>query len=194
MTDSTTTTQWLKAKLFEFQKLWIVIERNAKWYNYKYSSYDYIREKIWTNLNGLKILVSHKIQDYWGILYLETTISDMESDDSQTSAIPIAQNLTPQSMGSSITYYKRYNLGALLNLIIEGEDDDWAAAEKKTATQKKADSTTKPQFLDANFEKFKQWTKWKDLKQITIKKDEILAKYTVSEEMCKKLDDFLFNL
>ena len=118
----------------------------------------------------------------------------MESSDSQTSAIPIAQNLTPQSMGSSITYYKRYNLGALLNLIIEGEDDDWAAAEKKATTQKKADSTQKPQFLDANFEKFKQWTKWKDLEQITIKKDEILAKYTVSEEMCKKLDDFLFNL
>ena len=205
MTDSTTTTQQssLKKKIFEFQKMWIVIWRNAtaeiqtkSWgkFSYKYSSFDEIWEKISPKLNELQLLVTHSVQDYWGNLYLETTITDMESTESTTSMIPITSDQTPQTLWSAITYFKRYNTCAILNLIIAWEDDDWAAAEKQRTQRCNAQATTKPQFLDANFEKFKQWTKWKDLEQITIKKDEILAKYTVSEEMCKKLDDFLFNL
>lgn len=188
MTDSTTK-HTLKAKLFKFQKEWIVIERNAKWYNYTYSSYDYIREKIGNKLDELWILVSHKIADYWGILFLETTISDMDSDDSETSSIPISWANTPQSMGSAITYFKRYNLSALLNIIIEWEDDDGATAQKRATTQNK-----KPIFADSNFEKFKEWTKGKTAEQIVAKKDEILAKYSISEAMIQKLDDFLSSL
>lgn len=118
-----TTPKTLKEKLFDFQKLGIVIGRNAKGFNYKYASYDHIWGHIGEKLNELKLLVSHRIQDYGGNLFLETTVSDMESGDEQSSQIPITAN-TPQTMGSAITYYKRYNLGALLNLIIEDEDDD----------------------------------------------------------------------
>ncbi len=120
---NTTTQKTLKEKLFEFQKLGIVIGRNAKGYNYTYASYDHIWEHIGEKLNELKLLVSHRIQDYGGNLFLETTVSDMESGDEQSSQIPITAN-TPQTMGSAITYYKRYNLSAILNLIIEDEDDD----------------------------------------------------------------------
>lgn len=193
---NTTTQKTLKEKLFEFQKLGIVIGRNAKGYNYTYASYDHIWEHIGEKLNELKLLVSHRIQDYGGNLFLETTVSDMESGDKQSSQIPITAN-TPQTMGSAITYYKRYNLSAILNLIIEDEDDDWAAAEKK-ATQKKpapAKAPFKAPFLDSNFENFKKWCQGgTTLVERVKKKEEILQKYTVSEEMNKKIDDFLSTL
>lgn len=204
MTNSTTEEKKdLKGKIFEFQKLWIVIWRNAtaeiqtkSWskFSYKYSSFDEIREKISPKLNELQLLVTHSVQDYWGVLYLETAVTDMESGESTTSMIPITTDQTPQTLWSAITYFKRYNTCAILNIIIAWEDDDWAAAEKKSTTPKKSATPQKPQFLDPNFEKFKEWTKGKSLEEITHQKDQILAKYVVSEEMCKKLDDFLLSL
>lgn len=198
MANTTTTQKNLKEKLFEFQKLGIVIGRNAKGYNYTYASYDHIRKHIREKLNDFKLLVSHKIQDYGGNLFLETTVSDMESGDEQSSQIPITAN-TPQTMGSAITYYKRYNLGAILNIIIEWEDDDWAAAERKS-TQKKSTPAPqapqkKPDFLDDNFENFKKWCQsGTTLEEQVEKKKEILSKYTISEQMIKKIDDFLSTL
>lgn len=97
MSNTTTTQKNLKEKLFEFQKLGIVIGRNAKGYNYTYASYDHIWKHISEKLNDFKLLVSHKIQDYGGNLFLETTVSDMESGDEQSSQIPITAN-TPQTM------------------------------------------------------------------------------------------------
>ena len=122
----------------------------------------------------------------------------MESGDEQSSQIPITAN-TPQTMGSAITYYKRYNLGAILNIIIEWEDDDWAAAERKS-TQKKSTPAPqapqkKPDFLDDNFENFKKWCQsGTTLEEQVEKKKEILSKYTISEQMIKKIDDFLSTL
>ena len=180
-------------KIQDFQKKNIVIKRNANWFNYKYSSYDYIWNNIHEALDELQIVVHHSIQDYGGILYLETIIIDMESWESRSSVLPINSNLDPQKLGSAITYYKRYNLGALLNLIIEWEDDDGATATRKNVA-KNTTNTKKPDFLDANFEKFKTWTAWKKLDEIIAKKNEIVVKYTISEEMISKLNDFLSSL
>lgn len=191
MTEQTAKT--INSKLLQFQWLWIVIKRNANWYNYKYSSYDYIWENIWKKLDELKILVSHSIQDYADALVLETTITDLESWETKSSILPINRDLNPQALGSAITYFKRYNLSALLNLIIEGEDDDGAMATKKPIA-KNATTTKKPDFLEENFQWFKEWTKWKKLDEIIAKKDEIMAKRTISEEMANKLNDFLSSL
>lgn len=193
MTDSTTTNN-IRKKLQEFQKENIVIERNASWYNYKYSSYDYIWEKIHKLLDKLKIVVNHSIQDYWGILYLETIIIDMDSWETRSSVLPINANLDPQKLGSAITYFKRYNLGALLNLIIEWEDDDGALATKKQAQKTTTQTTKKPDFTEQAFSKFKEWTDWKTADDIINKKEEILNKYTITDEMKTKINDFLSSL
>jgi hypothetical protein len=50
-----------------------------------------------------------------------------DEGDSITSRIPMALNGNPQAAGSMVTYYKRYNLCALLN-IAEADDDGNAAA------------------------------------------------------------------
>ena len=181
-------------KLQEFQKLNIVIDRNASWYNYKYSSYDNIWEKIHNSLDDLQIVVHHSIQDYGWVLYLETIIIDMESWETRSSVLPINPALDPQRLGSAITYYKRYNLGALLNLIIEWEDDDGALATKKQAPQKATTTAKKPAFTDEAFWKFKDWTKEKTAEEIIKKKEEILNKYYVSDKMKSELEAFLSTL
>lgn len=205
MTDSTTTAQKssLKKKIFEFQKLGIVIWRNAtaeiqtkSWakFSYKYSSFDEIREKISPKLNELQLLVTHSVQDYGWILYLETTITDMESAESTTSMIPITSDQTPQTLWSAITYFKRYNTCAILNIIIAWEDDDWWAATKQRTQKCNAQATQKPAFTDSSFNNFKKWTTWKTMDEIFAKKDEVIAKYTLTEEMFGKLDEFLSSL
>ena len=200
MTDSTT--QTINDKLMKFQEKNIVLKRNAtaeivmkSWskFSYKYSSLDEIWKNISSELNELKLLVSHTIQEYSDTLFLETTITDLDSWESKQSMIPINKDLDPQKMWSAITYYKRYNIGALLNLIIEWEDDDGALATKQSVA-KNTTTTKKPEFLDANFDNFKKWTEWKKLDEIVAKKDEIMSKYTISEAMISKLNDFLSNL
>lgn len=57
---------------------------------------------------------------------LVTAIAD-EKGDKIESRIPMTLNGNPQAAGSMVTYYKRYNLCALLN-IAEADDDGNAAA------------------------------------------------------------------
>lgn len=56
----------------------------------------------------------------------------------------------PQSLGSSITYQRRYSLGAILGLNIDDDDDGNKASglknETKTASGQKPDDTKKPLF------------------------------------------------
>lgn len=202
MANTTTTQKNLKSKIFEFQKFWIVVKRNSSaevqmrtWgkYSYKYSSFDEIWDRIAPKLNELNLLITHSVQNFWWDLFLETTLTDIDTDEILQSMIPISASQTPQTLWSAITYFKRYNTCALLNIIVEDEDDDWASAEK-SAKNKNQTPQAKAKFLDENFESFKKWCDWKTLEEIILKKDEILAKRTVSEDMCQKLDDFLLTL
>lgn len=47
-----------------------------------------------------------------------------DTEDTICSLFPLDNTLSPQDMGKVITYGRRYNLVALLNLKIVGEDDD----------------------------------------------------------------------
>jgi hypothetical protein len=58
---------------------------------------------------------------------MATSVIHAESGTEITSKIPLPQLSDPQKVGSAITYYKRYNLCALLN-IAEADDDGNAAA------------------------------------------------------------------
>jgi hypothetical protein len=73
-------------------------------------------------LNKLGLYVTHYVDDN----HLVTTVAD-ESGDSVSSRFPMQLSNNPQAMGSLVTYYKRYNLCALLN-IAEADDDGNAAA------------------------------------------------------------------
>ena len=73
-------------------------------------------------LNELGLFVSHRVCNG----ELVTSVYDSDGAELST-AIPIAETTNPQALGSAITYFKRYNLCALLN-IAEADDDGEAAA------------------------------------------------------------------
>ena len=66
--------------------------------------------------------MTHWISNVEGVSYLETSVYDIESEEAIKSSFPIT-NPDPQKFGSAMTYGKRYNLSALLN-IVSDEDDD----------------------------------------------------------------------
>ena len=69
-----------------------------------------------------------------------TIIADVESGECLESFIDLPTSGTPQSMGSAITYYRRYTLQSLLSL--QAVDDDGQAASIKTNVPIQLDPTS----------------------------------------------------
>ena len=51
-----------------------------------------------------------------------TTIIDFETGEKIETVISLPTNLTPQQLGSAITYFRRYTLASLLSLEIDDDD------------------------------------------------------------------------
>lgn len=203
----------LHQKLFEFQKLNIAIKKNAevdmKTRKYKYAPLDQVRKVIGEKLNTLWILVVHEIIREETGHFVRTTVCNADDiEESLSSEIGIDPSvIAPQNIWSAITYYRRYNLCCLLNLIIEGDDDDGEEAQKqatkKQFTQKSQAPQTstqsqkpvkKPEFTQENFEAYKQFCKGKVMDEIMKMAAEIKEKYTITEAMADQLNLFLKSL
>lgn len=121
----------LRQKLFELQKLHLRIGKNAeagsgwKW-SYKYATLDKIWDEIQDVMDSLGILESSSIKyNDAGATFVYTSLFNIDDpDDTICSLFPLDNTLSPQDMGKVITYWRRYNLVALLNLKIVWEDDD----------------------------------------------------------------------
>ena len=199
----------LHQKLFEFQKFNISIKKNAevdmKSRKYKYAPLDQVWKVIGEKLNECWILVTHEIirEETWH--FVRTTVCNADDiEESLSSEIGIDPSvIAPQNIWSAITYYRRYNLCCLLNLIIEGDDDDGEEAQKQ-ATKKQAiqkpqspqpqKPAEKPESTQKNFEDYKQFCKWKVMNEIMAMAAEIKAKYTITEAMADQLNLFLKSL
>jgi hypothetical protein len=59
----------------------------------------------------------------------------------------LPQGITPQQMGSAITYYRRYTLQSALSL--QAVDDDGQQASKETPTETKKESLSDARFKAA---------------------------------------------
>lgn len=203
----------LHQKLFEFQKFNISIKKNAevdmKSRKYKYAPLDQVWKVIGEKLNECWILVTHEIIREETGHFVRTTVCNADDiEESLSSEIGIDPSvIAPQNIWSAITYYRRYNLCCLLNLIIEGDDDDGEEAQKqatkKQFTQKSQAPQTspqpqkpakKPEFTQKNFEDYKQFCKWKVMNEIMDMAAEIKAKYTITEAMADQLNLFLKSL
>ena len=203
----------LHQKLFEFQKLNLVIKKNAevdmKSRKYKYAPLDQVWKVIGEKLNECWILVTHEIIREETGHFVRTTVCNVaDIEESLSSEIGIDPSvIAPQNIWSAITYYRRYNLCCLLNLIIEGDDDDGEEAQKqatkKQFTQKSQAPQTstqsqkpvkKPEFTQENFEAYKQFCKGKVMDEIMKMAAEIKEKYTITEAMADQLNLFLKSL
>jgi len=73
-----------------------------------------------------------------------TQIVDIDSGAMLESCMDLPQGITPQQMGSAITYYRRYTLQSALSL--QAVDDDGQQASKEQPTETKKESLSDARF------------------------------------------------
>jgi hypothetical protein len=105
-------------KLLEIQNLQLKFPKTAKGYNYKYVPLDEMWDKLLPELKKRKLLVVHVTENNQVV-----TMVLNEDGSSIKSAMPLPENLDPQKLGSAVTYYKRYNLGQIFNIMTDEDDD-----------------------------------------------------------------------
>lgn len=126
--------------LAEFQKECPSIPREKEGYNYKYSSLDKIHEVIKPIMQKLGLVISQCVESEGnGQFTIKTILYHLDSgqniESKFTSSIVNLKSMNDyQSLGSGITYMRRYTLSAILNLVSE-EDRD-AAGEQIRAKKK----------------------------------------------------------
>lgn len=145
----------IAAALLQFQSSIGKLPRNASnpFFKSKYCPLSTIIETIQEPLaaNGL-CYAQFPDGDY----YLTTILIHAESGEYMQASYNIHPKQTdPQSMGSAITYGRRYSLGALLGLNID-EDDDGNKASQGQKQNKGNTGTRQPQSNDDS-EVFEQW-------------------------------------
>ena len=111
-------------KLLAIQTKSIALKKDQTnpFFKSKYITLDNIIETYNPILNELKIVCYHYAKDNKII----TCLYDTEDETKVESEFNIYTN-DPQKQGSEITYWKRYNLGQLLNIQTD-DDDDWNKA------------------------------------------------------------------
>lgn len=130
----------IQAKLLEFQKKGITIEKDGKnpHFGNEYSTLNEVLGKIKKELNSLGIVVyqtvsTKTVESEGG---LTTILYDTEDKTFVESTVPFVGATDMQKLGGAITYARRYSLIALLGL--EDDDDDGTTASKPSVKKGKA--------------------------------------------------------
>jgi hypothetical protein len=108
-------------------------EANNPFFKSKYADLPSILAEIKDNLVKNNLSISHATLFVDGSLVMKTTVTETESGESESSIFPIFGG-KPQEVGSSMTYARRYNIQALLDL--STEDDDGNSANDAPKIQK----------------------------------------------------------
>ena len=151
----------IQIKLLELQKQWIWLKKDAKnpFFKSNYITLDNIIETFNPLLTKQKIVCYHYTKEN----KLNTCLYDTEDNTFIESEFNIYTN-DPQKQGSEITYWKRYNLWQLLNIMTD-VDDDWNKASSDWNTRKfhktwwEKHTCKKCGALNENVE-IKQWKFW----------------------------------
>ena len=108
----------LHDKLLEIQKLHLKYPKKAEnpFFHSKYLSLDDLLEKAQPELDARDLGILHYCKDK------ELVTRLFSGDDMIESSFPLP-DADPQKIGSAITYGKRNNLGALLNVVTDDDDD-----------------------------------------------------------------------
>jgi hypothetical protein len=126
-------------------------------YSYKYADLAAVREAYQGPLSKQGLIVSHSLAPVDGHIVLSTTLLHT-SGEWIASDYPIPVFAKPQEQGSALTYFKRYNVCALLDVVAEDDDDGKQAQE--AATKKKpsavADFDPAPEPADKAAERRKE--------------------------------------
>lgn len=114
-------------KLFQVRKEVGNITKNQKnpFYNNNYADLNQIIDHINPILNKYDLLLLQPLNDN----KVFTNIIDIKSEKQVQSSLDLPNDLSPQKIGSAISYYRRYTLLSLLSLL--SEDDDGNLTDKR---------------------------------------------------------------
>jgi hypothetical protein len=118
----------MENKLIEFQKKVTAIKKDGKNPHFKsnYATLSQILSEVKPLLSEIGLVLLQPIKD--GKVY--SVLVNDKNEVVFESYIDLPTGLTPQQIGSAITYYRRYTLASLLSLELE-DDDGNAASEAK---------------------------------------------------------------
>lgn len=136
--------------LGQFREQVSAVKKDADnpFYKSKYADLNSILEVIKNPLLVSGLAISHNCKHTESGFIVVTTLAHIESGEHIESEFPVFGN-KPQEIWSSMSYARRYNLLALLD--IPTEDDDGQKANEAPRTQKEVQE--------------KKWFNYKDLKQ-----------------------------
>ena len=172
----------ITSKLLEFQKKVQAVKKDGvnPHFKNKYATLTQIISEVKPILSELGIVLTQPVSN--GNVVTCLTFNDEKIE----SYLPLPVNLTPQQVGSAITYYRRYTLSSLLALEIE--DDDGNEASKKTEVKQEV----KKPFLNLGTENFKNCQNALISGKGTI--EQIESKYIVSPEVKAALINYKSKL
>lgn len=114
-------------------------------YTYKYADLADILKMALPVLakNGLA-LSQPLLVDANGVLRVTTRLGHKSGQWEQSDGLPINGDLPPQELGSELSYFRRYDLGALLAIAPDEDDDGKVANDNGRKTKPPAPITTPP--------------------------------------------------
>ena len=120
----------LNSKMLDFQKNVGIVKKDSKNPHFKntYASLTQILSEVKPILTECGLVLIQPIS----LEGVGTTFIDFETGEKLEAIISLPLNLSPQQLGSAITYFRRYTLASLLALEID--DDDANMTSKPTPT------------------------------------------------------------
>lgn len=177
----------LHQKLFEIQSMDLEFKKST--FNSFLKSYYCTLKDFWDILKPIciekKLLVTHKVENW----ILITTVLDIESKETETSSIELTGK-TPQWMWADITYFKRYNLWCVFNVIVD-DDIDWNKWKWK-----KTEDTEKPKkvFTKKRFEDLEIYAKTNSKASVMQQVLKIQSEYIIDKSINDDFVLFVKNL
>lgn len=114
----------LREKLFAIQQKGVAVAKDGKNPHFKsaYQTLDGINDVVVPMCSDVGLLITHHCDVIGDGIVLTTEVLDIDSEEKISSQFGL-YNSDPQKRGSEITYGKRYNLGAIFNIVTEVDDD-----------------------------------------------------------------------
>jgi hypothetical protein len=119
-------------KILAAQDEFPALEKTAKAHYGKYTPLDTLLPAVEPHLHKRKVILVSRVVPIDSAFALVTAAIDTETGDSVESSFPLPATGDPQEIGSAMTYGRRYNIVALLNLRTESDDDGQHASRGRS--------------------------------------------------------------
>ena len=146
MTETTKSTLFEKVMKIQAD---VSVKKDGKnpFYKSEYITLDNLMDKLQPLLDREWLMVFN-VNIPWGVRTIVTDLTDTISSE-----FTIGWLVDPQALGKVITYWRRYNLTSIFNVLADEDDDAQSFYEKKKPATKKAESRFQKAISNAEFMK-----------------------------------------